>query len=487
MINPVEFLEEYFLLEDTGKPIILENWQKVFLHDLLVKRQDISLAVLSATKKAGKSTLAAGIALYVLFCWQSPVEVLFIANSKEQTKTLAYRTLAYACENQSDLAKSCTVYKSGKVVVDSTGAIARCIPSKAKSVAGASPSLVVWDEAWGLTDEDEALWTELTSIPTKRSLTLVASYAGLEGQSPLLKRLYDLGTSENRPGDMLFFWSHNPRLSSWVTDKYLESQRAKLLPHQFARLFGNVWGSGAGAFIPLTDWQNCHDPELRPLEPGSTDIVYLGLDCGLRRDSAVLIGTTKQDNHYSLVIFEQWLPGRGKANEIELESIYEFLLNLHTDSHYNISACWFDPRFLHSIAQRLRAKGLTMIEVSPQPSSVSRCYEFLYQTVKGGRFSHWNEPTLTEHIMNCSAIDGPVGIMLEKGHGRGRKIDGAVALSLSLWGASQAIEKKLMVLRGSPEYATPLPVPTSSRWTGQFRRRPRGGSMQRVVDMFNRR
>jgi len=480
MINPIEFLEEYFLLEDTGKPIVLEPWQKDFLNELLVDRQDISLALLSATKKTGKSTLAAGIALYVLFCWQSPVEVLFIANSREQSKTLAYRKLAYACENQPELKKSCTVYKSGRVVVDSTGAVARCIPTKAKSVAGPSPSLIVWDEAWGLTDEDEALWTELTSIPTKRSLTLVASYAGLEGQSPLLKRLYDLGKSKDKPKDMLFFWSHNPRLSSWVTTEYLESQRKKLLPHQYQRLFGNVWGSGAGAFLSRQKWDLCYNPELKPLEPGASDLVYLGLDMGLRRDSGVLVGTVKNgDNRYSLALFKQWRPRHG--DEIELENVFEFLLTINAG--YNVSGVWFDPRFLASISQRLRARGVNMVEVPPQSSSVSRCYEFLYQTVKGERFSHWNGPTLTDHIMNATAVDGPSGIMLEK-PSRGRKIDGAVSLALSLWGASQSVEKKIELLRADP--VDTYVAPSLGPWRGMMKPHQDHSRMRRTVDFFNR-
>jgi len=446
-----------------------------------VERDDISLAVLSATKKTGKSTLSAGIALYVLLCWQSPVEVLFIANSREQSKTLAFRKLAYACENQAELKKSCSVFKSGRVVVDSTAAAARCIPSRAKSVAGSSPSLIVWDEAWGLTDEDEALWTELTSIPTKRSLTLVASYAGLEGQSPLLERLYDLGKSKEKPDDMLFFWSTDPQLSSWVTDEYLASQRAKLLPHQFERLFSNKWGSGAGAFLSRQKWDACYDPELRPLEPGASDLVFLGLDMALRRDSGVLTGVAKVgDNRYSLALFKEWKPGRG--SEIELENIFEYLLTINAS--YNVSACWYDPRFMASIAQRLRARGLNMIEVSPQSSSVSRCYEFLYQCVKGERFSHWNEPVLTQHLMNATAVDGPGGIMLEKPT-RGRKIDGAVSLALSLWGASQSGTLKIELMRTKPTDS--YVAPSLGPWRGMSKRRLGSGQLRQTARWLSRR
>ena len=483
--DPVQFIERFLLLKDTRDYIKLFNWQKEYLRALFSKDKPVKLGLCSACKKVGKTQgIGCGSALFVLFCWDAPTEIYLVSNSAEQSKSLAFSTLSWACEHEPTLAKATTVYRD-RIVVNSTDSFIKVLPTKAKSAAGFSPSLCIWDEAHGLKDIDENLWSELTSIQTRRSITLVLSYAGIEGESNLLRRLYDIAMSDKRPDSWLVLWSHDPKISGTIDDAFLESKRLELLPHQYSRLYENRWTSAAGAYIPLTDWENCFDPELKPLPPGAGDIVYLGLDCGLRRDSAVLIGVTRQDNHYNLALFKQWLPGRGRGNEIELESIYEFLLNLHTDSHYNISACWFDPRFLHSIAQRLRAKGVNMIEVSPQPSSVSRCYEFLYQAVKGGRFSHWGEKVLTEHIMNAAALDGPVGIMLEKGHGRGRRIDGAVALSLSLWGASQAIEKKLMVLRGMPETYPGLAVPTSSRWIGQLGRR-RSGNMRRVVRMFGR-
>jgi len=460
MVEPVEFLERYFLLESTGKPIVLEDWQKGFLGELFNK--DISLAVLSATKKTGKSTLAAGIALYVLLCWPSPVEVLFIANSKEQTKTLAFRTLAYACKHQPELAKSCTVYRD-KVVVNSTGAIARCIPTKAKSVAGASPSLVVFDEAWGLTSEDENLFSELTSIPTKRSLVLVCSYAGLENQSPLLKRLYDLGTSDKKPDDMFFFWNHNPKLSSWVSDSYLESQRAKLLPHQFERLFGNVWTSGAGAFILSDDWEKCLDLDLKPLPPGSDELMYYGLDIGVRKDHSCLVGVVKEGDAFKLAHFKSWQPGRGKSGEIELEAIYEYVLEMH--QAFNVSGLWYDPRYATSLVQRWKQRGVNCLEMHPQASNMARTFENLAATVKAGRFVHWGEKLLSQHVLSSVATISPYGAMIEKPT-RGVHIDGCIALSLSLWGASQAAPpREIKILRGMPETYHNIPQsPTSSRW-----------------------
>jgi len=189
---------------------------------------------------------------------------------------------------------------------------------------------------------------------------------------------------------------------------------------------------------------------------------------------------------YRLAHFRSWLPGRGKKNEIELEGIYNHLLNLHQT--YNIAGCWFDPRFLDSIAQRLRDKGVNMISVSQQPSSVSRCYENLYQVVTGRRFSHWGEPTLTEHMMNCVATtDGPAGIMLEKGSTRSHKIDGAVSLALACFGGSKHVEATIRVHRAEKQ-PQPAPItPTSASWTrlhNPVTKRRKGKLGEAISDMI---
>ena len=479
--DPIRFLETFFLLKsEDDEPISLDPWQVKFLRDLFSEEKPISLAIMSATKGVGKSTLAAGIALYVLFTWKN-AEVYFISNSREQTISLAFKTLAHACETHSSLQAATAVYKSGKVVVNSTGAIAECLPTKAKTVAGKLPSLVVWDEAHGLADTDESLWAEMTGKPSKRCISLVCSYAGIEGESPLLRRLYDTAISEDKPDKWLFFWSHDPFISSKVTQEYLDEKRKEHLPHQYVRLFENRWVSASGSFITREQWDQCLDPNLRPIPPGSSDLMFLGLDCGLRRDSAILTGILKTENQYHLAHFRCWLPGRGKKNEIELEGIYNHLLNLHQT--YNIAGCWFDPRFLSSIAQRLRAKGVNMIEVSQQPSSISRCYENLYQVLTGRRFTHWGEPTLTKHMMNCVASAGPAGIMLEKGGTRSHKIDGAVSLALACFGGSKHVETTIRVHRASSQPRPPVVTPTSPNWTRLHKpiRRRRAGEMGSAI------
>jgi len=486
-VNPVAFLEKFFLLKDTGKYIGFFDWQKDFLRALFSEKEPIRLAICSACKKTGKTVgVGTGAALYTLMCWPAypPVEVYFLANSLEQGKSLAFSELVWTCKNQPDLAKATTVYRD-RVVVNSTGAFAKALPTKAKTVAGLAPSLTIWDEAHGLQDSDESLWSEMTSIQTKRSISLVLSYAGIEGQSNLLQRLYDIGVSDDRPDSWLFFWSHDPKISGNVDDAFLEAKRLELLPHQFSRLFENKWTSAAGSFITREQWDKCLDPQLKALPPSSTELMFLGLDCGLRRDSAVLTGVVKEGDLYKLALFRVWLPGRGKKNEIELEGIYTYLLNLHQT--YNVAGCWFDPRFLDSISQRLKQAGLNMISVSQQPSSISRCYENLYQVITGRRFTHWGEPTLTKHMMNCVATDGPAGIMLEKGGTRSHKIDGAVSLALACFGGSKHIETSIKVHRAVKQ-PRPAPItPTSASWTrlhGLTKRKRSGKMGESISDMI---
>ena len=59
------------------------------------------------------------------------------------------------------------------------------MPADYAGAAGASPSIVVFDELWGYVSErSRRLWDELVPVPTRQvSVRLTVTYAGFEGES----------------------------------------------------------------------------------------------------------------------------------------------------------------------------------------------------------------------------------------------------------------------------------------------------------------
>lgn len=477
--SPIRFMETFFLLESEGwKTIRLQDWQKKFTTDLFDPK--VTLAILSVCKGLGKSHFCAALGLYFA-CRYPGSEVLLIANSREQAQTLVYDAIKGCVEHSPVLSATADVFRAK--IEFRNGSVIKTLPSKPKTVAGlrARDSLVVFDEAWG---SDEAMFSELTDkASAKVSKTIISSYAGVLGASPLLRRMYLLGTGDDKPDDMLFLWDKDPLISDWVTPEYLASQEKKLLPGKYAQYFTNSWSSPGGAFILKAEWDKCYSPSLLPCSDDT--LQFAGLDLGLKSDHACFATIIRDGDLYKLASFKRWVPADAKGGEVNIEGVYNHILDLHQKR--SLSGVWYDPRYAAgSLAQRLREKGVAMHEVSPQPASISRVYSFLRELVVGQRLEHWGGH-LSQYVLNAISRDSSYGPMLDKSNRRA-KIDGAVALSLSIWGASLFVPVEVRAHRRMAPPRRMPDVPTSSSWMRRFQQQPvgMGANLSQLIKQSSR-
>jgi hypothetical protein len=75
------------------------------------------------------------------------------------------------------------------------GSTIQALASDYAGAAGANPTFVVFDELWGYASERaHRLWDEMVPVPTRViSARLTVTYAGFEGESDLLEKLYRRG------------------------------------------------------------------------------------------------------------------------------------------------------------------------------------------------------------------------------------------------------------------------------------------------------
>ena len=97
----------------------------------------------------------------------------------------------------------------------------------------------------------------------KISLRLVTTYAGFEGESELLEKLYKRGLGQPQIGPdlyagngLLMFWSHTP-VAPWQDEAWIEGQRIALRPHQFLRMIENRFAHSEEMFIDPAWWDAC--------------------------------------------------------------------------------------------------------------------------------------------------------------------------------------------------------------------------------------
>src|SRR5262249_12020800 len=162
--------------------------------------------VYSAPKKSGKTALAAMVVLTVtLILGGRYGEAYCVANDWEQAVSRVFAAIRRIVEASPALRDAATVTQS-RITFGELGATIEAIASDYAGAAGANPVCVSFDELWGYTSErSQRLWDELVPPPTRKiSCRLVTTYAGWEGESLLLERLYKRGLQQPLAGKDLY-------------------------------------------------------------------------------------------------------------------------------------------------------------------------------------------------------------------------------------------------------------------------------------------
>ncbi|MCI0398227.1 MAG: hypothetical protein L0322_25305, partial [Chloroflexi bacterium] len=394
-----------FCLKETRKPIRLASHQRDILRHCFTAGPDGRLpyetVVYSCPKKSGKTTLAALATLYfALFIEPEGGEIYVCANDLEQSQARVYSDVATAVRLNPVLAGRTTVQT--RVTVLDNGTTINALPSDYAGAAGSRHGLTVWDELWAYTTESaRRLWDELTPVPTRlNSIRFIATYAGFQGESELLEELQKRGRAgqvveelahiDNGRGEpacraagrTFVYWDHELKPHPGLTitpEAYHEQQRQDLRPTAFTRIHLNDFSTNESQFVEPEQWAACYDPALTAWTAGDGRRLTLGADASTARDFTALVGCCRGSRGgVDVAYVKVWKPqksnGRGRPT-IDLDkTIGAEILSLHRAGA--VVACYYDPYQLHSIATRLRAAGVKMIEL-PQTNARIECDQAL--------------------------------------------------------------------------------------------------------------
>src|SRR6266851_5500606 len=274
--DPVAFVREALIDPETGRHFELYPAQERFLREAFTPGRDGRLpfaeAILGAIKKSGKTATAAMAMLYTIICIGGPyAEGYCVANDLEQAQGRVFQAIVRIIE-ASPLLRHIAKITANKIEFRSTGASITAIASDYAGSAGANPTITVFDELWGYTSErSQRLFDELVPVPTRKiSVRLTVTYAGFEGESDLLERLYkqglqgeEIGPSLYRQKGLLMAWHHEP-VAPWQTAEWIEQMRAQLRPNQFLRMIENRWVTSESNFVEMAWWDGCTEAAARP-------------------------------------------------------------------------------------------------------------------------------------------------------------------------------------------------------------------------------
>ncbi len=430
-LDIIEFCEKHIHLEK-GKLIRLEDWEKEVFKDCFYKKRP-RLIVISLGKKNGKSTCSAIILTYLLINGETG-ELYICSNSKDQSNFITYRKVVSIIKKDPELSKLCRIY-SDYIENVKTGSILRCLSSSFRSSAGLNCLCICIDELASFdTDSLKFFFDELQLSPVYQNpVILVTSTAGRE-ESGLLWDLIKASEKGNTPESYYYVKSGNEaNPSSFVTDKYLDSQKNKpgMRENLFKRLHKNLWVSEEDSFITDSDFRACIDHSLVRKPKGKIPI-WLGLDVGYRNDYTAIYCVGKSEGKIYSVDHKIYIP---KTEDLQFDDVKRYLLELN--KIYSIRGIAFDPFQAIQLSQDLRKENINMVEL---PQTQGNCIAFsqcLFDLIKSQRISFYESEEIRQSLINCKVIYSSRGWRIVKKSGT-KKIDLAISLAMSCYQANKA-------------------------------------------------
>jgi len=422
------FLEEQYVLPETGKLIVLEEWQKELIfrplfYDLQPDgRRKYTLALLGMPKKHGKSTIAAGIGLWFCFAGEPHGEVIIAANNLDQASLIIYEKIRSAFKLNPNLMASARLLKTG-IEMKKTGTVCRPIAHKYQTAAGVNPTLVLFDELWGFPGRE--FYDELTTSPARKNpLGLIVTYAGYDKES-LLYALYKAGRAGKDPR-MFYLWFNDTK-ASWISQEYLDTQRQRLPPNSYARFHENRWAAAEGTFITEADVERLHSVPWTIQYGPDKDTLYdyvTSCDLGLSHDRAArCVGHYDPADGRVYVDSLKWWEGT-KSQHVDIASVEADLIDCA--NRFKSRRMSVDPWQMEYVLQRLRPY------YAVQPFNFNTDMMFMSQTLitmlRNGKLICYTEPQLDKELREIISKQTGQGWKID--HVRGKRNDLVIAVGM---------------------------------------------------------
>ena len=326
-----------------GEPFILAPWQKDEiigpLYDAINNdgRRRYRQGYVSMARKAGKTCLAAALALYHLLGdedMEPGIREVYAAAASRDQASLLFIQAADFVNASPELSARCVVSRATKRIIDkSSRSFLRAISADAHTTHGLNAAFVVVDEIAQQPNRD--LWDVLqTSVGARRNPLVLAIGTAGHDRNSIASELYQHGkrTISGDAVDPSFFacikelpegldWAEesnwiyaNPGLDDFRDRQELRDMRdrALLLPSlagTFQNLYCNQWTDAETTWMSMSAWDECSgmvtDAELQKAT------AYAGLDLAATTDlTALAIVFRLPDDRYAVKTWA-WIPEAG--------------------------------------------------------------------------------------------------------------------------------------------------------------------------------
>lgn len=308
--------------ERAGQPFDLEPWQAAIVGNLFGwvevagGHRRYREAFVFVARKNGKTSLAAGVALYLLLCDREPGAQVYSAAAEQGQAALIFRHAMHMVERSRALGSRCRVYRAFKSIeVAESGSVFRALTADAHTKHGLSVHGAVVDELHAHPTRDlvdvlqtstgarrQPLVVHITTADFERPSICNEKYAyacrvrdGALDDPSFLPAVYEATPADDWAAEATWRKA-NPNLGVSLRPEYLarECARARESPaylNTFLRLHLNVRTQADVAWLDLARWDACRGTlsfvELERSLAGKP--CFAGLDLASTDDLAALV------------------------------------------------------------------------------------------------------------------------------------------------------------------------------------------------------
>jgi phage terminase large subunit-like protein len=388
---------------------------------------------LTRPRGGSKTTDLAGIALAAMLAQLPAGARLYgLAADRDQGRLLVDAIEGFA-ERTPELRGALRI-DAYRVTATRSGSILEVLAADAPSAWGLRPSFVVVDEIaqWAQTDGPRRLWEAVSTAAAKlRGCRLVVLTTAGDPAHWARKVL------DHAIGDPLWRVHEVAGPVPWLDRARLEEQRRRLPESSFQRLFLNRWVAVDEALASPDDLRACVTLD-GPLAPDARRVYALGLDLGLKRDrtaaavchaEAIPGGDPRRPEVAGIRIvldrLEVWQGSRD--HPVELAQVEEFVAEAARAYRARVV---LDPWQAVGLAQRLRRRGVRVVEFSFTPASAGRLASTLHVLLRSRALALPADEALLDELASVRLRETAPGIV-RLDHGSSQHDDRAVALALA--------------------------------------------------------
>ncbi len=484
----IKFIEAYCVTPegaDVGKPLRLAEFQKQFIRDVYDNPAGTRRALLSVSRKNGKSGLVAGLLLAHLVGPEAKQNAQIVSGAMSRDQAALVFSLACKMVQQSPkLSPLVRIVPSGKRLIGLPMNVEfRALAADGKTAHGLSPVLAILDEIGQVRGpQSDFVDAITTSQGAHEAPLLIAISTQAANDADLLSTWIDDAKASQDPRivcrvyeapagcDLLnedAWKAANPALGLFrslddLAEQAKQAARMPSLGNTFRNLILNQRVSTESPFVSPDVWKACSTKADLLSCDGP---VFAGLDLSARTDLTALVIVGQVDGVWQVQAHfwtpEQGLHDRARRDRapydvwhrqgflrttpgatVDYEHVASDMLEILAD--LDVQAIAYDRWRIDLMRRELDKLGaeLPLVEWGQGYKDMAPALDALEAELLNARIAHGMHPVLTMCAANATVTKDPTGARkLDKSRATGR-IDGMQALAMAMGAASRATESQ---------------------------------------------